>query len=93
MASNDQCAQPAPTKLVFEVPRFCNGHLTQAGAEHLAQQMWTNGAAVGQVRWRRTRTPRFWVGLCFTDGRPPETMGESNVDWESAFALAQGNIR
>ena len=71
--------------------RYRDGGMTRAGAEHLAQKLWTDGPAVGQVRWRRTRTPRFWVGVCFADGRAPETKGESNVDWESAFTQAIGH--
>ena len=73
--------------------RYRNGGMTHADAEHLAQKMWSEGAAIGQVRWRRAKTPRFWVGVCFTDGRRPETKGSSNVDWETAFAIAEGLLR
>jgi len=67
--------------------------MTRKAAEELAEKLWTKGKAIGQVRWRRKRTPRFWVGICFTDGRSPEVKGTSNVDWESAFAHARGDIR
>jgi hypothetical protein len=62
--------------------------MTAWGAELRAARLWSKGDAVGQVRWRRRRSPRFWVGICFSDERKPETKGESNVDWESAFAQA-----
>lgn len=64
--------------------------MTRIEAEDKAAKLWSNGEAIGQVRWRRYRTPRFWVGVCFSDGRKPETKGSSNVDWESAFAIADG---
>lgn len=73
--------------------RYKDGGMTRVDAEHLAQKMWSNGDAIGQVRWRRYRTPRFWVGVCFSDGRKPETKGQSNVDWESAFAQATGELK
>ena len=67
--------------------------MTRSQAEDLAAAMYTDDEhAVGQVRWRRSHAPRFWVGVCFTDGRPPETKGASNVDWESAFAIAERNM-
>lgn len=67
--------------------------MTRDDAERKAAEMWSDGAAVGQVRWRRSKTPRFWVGVCFTDGRSPETKGASNVDWETAFAVARGDLK
>lgn len=67
--------------------------MTRLQAEDFAQELWSGGDAIGQVRWRRYRTPRFWVGVCFTGGRMPETKGSSNVDWESAFAQATGDVR
>ncbi len=75
---------------ILDMTRNKHRDMTRADAEHLAQKMWSEGAAIGQARWRRTKTPRFWVGVCFTDGRRPETKGSSNVDWETAFAIAQG---
>jgi hypothetical protein len=69
--------------------------MTNRMAQQIAEQKWStdDDVAVGVVRWRRTHTPRFWVGVVFTDGRRPETKGESNVDWESAFAHADGAFR
>lgn len=67
--------------------------MNRLDAEKLSAEMWSNGDAIGQVRWRRYKTPRFWVGVCFADGRSPETKGSSNVDWESAFAVAAGALR
>jgi hypothetical protein len=62
-------------------------------AERMADRMWSSGDAVGVVRWRRSKTPRFWVGVCFTDGRAPQAKGTSNVNWETAFAVATGRIK
>lgn len=62
--------------------------MTRDEAEKLAARLWSDDSAVGQVRWRRSRSPRFWVGVLFSDGRSKATKGESNVDWESAFAIA-----
>ncbi len=67
--------------------------MTRIEAEVRAAALWSQGDAIGQVRWRRYRTPRFWVGVCFADGRSPETKGSSNVNWESAFAIAAGELR
>ena len=67
--------------------------MTRTEAEQRAAALWSSGDAIGQVRWRRHKTPRFWVGVCFADGRRPETKGSSNVDWETAFAIAAGNLR
>jgi hypothetical protein len=67
--------------------------MTRKKAEELSAKLWSKGDAIGQVRWRRYRTPRFWVGVCYADGRKPETKGSSNVDWESAFAIANGELR
>jgi len=66
--------------------------MTREDAERKADRLWSteDGIAIGQVRWRRHKSPRFWVGVVFTDGRRPETKGASNVDWESAFAIASG---
>lgn len=65
--------------------------MTRKQAQAEAERRWSAGeVAVGVVRWRRHRSPRFWVGIVFTDGRPPQEAGTSNVDWESAFAIADG---
>lgn len=69
--------------------------MTRSDAEHRADRLWTteDGSAVGQVRWRRRSSPRFKVLVCFTDGRSPEIKGASNVDWETAFAIAEGKLK
>lgn len=59
-------------------------------ANERARVLWGDDVVIGIARWRRSRSPRFRVGVCFTDGRPPQIRGESNVDWESAFAQAIG---
>jgi hypothetical protein len=73
--------------------QYRRGKMTARGAELYAIRLWSRGSAIGQVRWRRRRTPRFWVGICFDDGRAPETKGTSNVDWEAAFAIAEGKLQ
>lgn len=68
--------------------------MTRSDAEQLAQKMFSDGdTAIGQVRWRRYKSPRFRVVVCFTDGRTPITKGASNVDWETAFAIARGDLK
>jgi hypothetical protein len=67
--------------------------MTRKEAEQLAAELWSSGNAIGQVRWRRHKTPRFWVGVLFVDGRPPVTKGTSNVNWETAFAIATGALK
>ena len=73
--------------------QYRRGKMTTWGAELYAIRLWSKDGAIGQVRWRRHKSPRFWVGVCFDDGRAPETKGTSNVDWETAFAIAQGLLR
>jgi DUF917 family protein len=67
--------------------------LTARQAEELAERLWTHGgtaftATVGIVKRRRTRSPRFAVGMAYLDGTKAVTFGTSNVDWESAFMNA-----
>lgn len=56
-------------------------------AAALAEKLWSGANTVGIVQ--RTRTRGFMVGRAFLDGRRSEILGQSMVDWESAFANAE----
>lgn len=56
-------------------------------AEELAQKLWGSDTRIGRVRRGRTRSPLFRVGYVDINGGGA-WLGESNVDWESAFANA-----
>ena len=66
-------------------------HLTARQAEEEAHRLWGNDTRIGKVR-RGRKSPRFTVG--FVDLKEgAKTMGTSNVDWESAFAIATGEMQ
>lgn len=66
--------------------------MTAREAELLADQLWGNGETrFGRAR-RGRKSPKFSVGYADVGGTAT-TVATSDVDWESAFALATGALR
>lgn len=63
--------------------------LTMTQASEIAQDIWSEGNAIGIVQ--RGSKKGHLIGRCFVDGRPAEVLGQSAVDWESAFMVCAEN--
>lgn len=59
-------------------------------AYEIAEILWSEGNAIGVIQ--RTPSKGYLVGRYFTDGRKPEILGASMVDWACAFFNACSSV-